>query len=55
MKKEKEVLPVYNEVIKGSKGWKVQLIEDGKVKFIGRYRTQKQANNKFEKLTKKED
>ena len=55
MKKEKEVLPVYDEVIKCKKGYKVQLIIDGKVKFIGRYRTQKQANNKFEKLTKKED
>ena len=54
MTKEKEVLPVYDEVIKGAKGWKVQLIENGKVKFIGRFKTQKAANNKFEKLTKKD-
>ena len=55
MKKQKEVLPVYDEVVKGKKGWKVQLIVKGKIKFVGRYRTQKQANKKFESLTKKED
>jgi hypothetical protein len=52
MKKEKEVLPVYNEVIKCSRGWKLQFIVDGKVKFMGLYKTQKSANNKYEKLTK---
>jgi len=52
MKKEKEILPVYNEVIKCRRGWKVQLIIDGKVKFMGLYKSQKAANNKFEKLTK---
>jgi len=52
MKKEKEVLPVYEGVIKCKKGFKVQFIINGKVKFIGLYKTQKAANNKYEKLTK---
>lgn len=54
-KTKKEVLPIYDEVVYSSKGWKVQLIVDGKVKFVGRFKTQKAANNKFESLTKKED
>lgn len=52
MKKEKEVLPVYEGVIKCKKGYKVQLILNNKVKFYGLYKTQKAANNKYEKLTK---
>ena len=54
MTKQKEVLPVYDGVIKCKKGYKVQLILDGKVKFYGLYKTQKTANNKYEKLTKKD-
>ena len=54
-KTKKEVLPIYDEVVYSSKGWKVQLIVKGNVKFIGRFKTQKAANNKFESLTKKED
>lgn len=52
MKKKKEVLAIYNEVVRCAYGYKVQLIIDGKVKFIGKFKTQKAANNKFESLTK---
>tara|TARA_R110002050_G_scaffold74379_2_gene159610 strand:- start:713 stop:877 length:165 start_codon:yes stop_codon:yes gene_type:complete len=52
MKTKKEVLAIYNEVVRCAYGYKVQLIIDGKVKFIGKFKSQKAANNKFESLTK---
>ena len=52
MKKEKEILAVYKEVTKGRKGWSVKIIHRDMIKHIGRYKTQKAANNKFEGLTK---
>jgi len=52
MKKQKEILEVYNEVTKGNKGWSVKIIQNGNVKHIGRFKTQKAANKKFESLTK---
>jgi len=51
MKKLKEVLPLYREVIKGSKGWSVKsYATKGYVKHIGRYKTQKAANKVHEAL-----
>jgi len=52
MKKEKKELEIYQEVQKSHKGWSVKIVQNGNIKFIGRYRTQKAANNKFESLTK---
>lgn len=54
MKKEKEVLAVYDEVKKGKKGWSVKITINGMIKHIGRFKSQKAANNKFESLTKKQ-